>query len=269
VTKIEAAKLIAEVDRLTRERDGWQEEARRYAENATFWRDQHQTSERAPNEARVEVLSEALRCGLATHAGKMWGAEECDCGDCTNARAALALPEEEAAGCDPDCVHCASWRERQPDPSCWRCGHGENPGSLMLSGKGNMLIPCPYCHPGKAVEWMADHAHGPDNSNTFAGGHDEPDGAHFDEPPATCEHVCACGHGESDHPGSTDGCRKCGCDDFTSGAVAPATAKACGECRSCNGTGKRPIYSAGEEMVAGFEPCKKCNGTGRAGEGDK
>jgi len=29
-------------------------------------------------------------------------------------------------------------------------------------------------------------------------------------------------------------------------------------CPECNGTRKRPVYSAGEEMVAGFKPCPKC-----------
>jgi hypothetical protein len=29
-------------------------------------------------------------------------------------------------------------------------------------------------------------------------------------------------------------------------------------CRECDGTGKRPVYSAGEEMVAGFKPCPAC-----------
>ena len=33
--------------------------------------------------------------------------------------------------------------------------------------------------------------------------------------------LCVCGHAEHDHPGSVDGCRLCGCDDFTS-APAPA-----------------------------------------------
>lgn len=41
---------------------------------------------------------------------------------------------------------------------CWRCGNAEQPGSLILAGRGGMLVPCPYCRPGKAVEWMADAA---------------------------------------------------------------------------------------------------------------
>ena len=41
---------------------------------------------------------------------------------------------------------------------CWRCGNAEQPGFLLLAGKGGTLVPCPYCRPGKAAEWMADNA---------------------------------------------------------------------------------------------------------------
>lgn len=41
---------------------------------------------------------------------------------------------------------------------CWRCGNAEQPGFLLLAGKGGALVPCPYCRPGKAAEWMADNA---------------------------------------------------------------------------------------------------------------
>ena len=41
---------------------------------------------------------------------------------------------------------------------CWRCCNAEQPGFLILAGKGGALIPCPYCRPGKAVEWMESAA---------------------------------------------------------------------------------------------------------------
>lgn len=44
---------------------------------------------------------------------------------------------------------------------CWRCGNAEQPGYLLLAGKGGTLVPCPYCRPGKAAEWMADNAPAP------------------------------------------------------------------------------------------------------------
>ena len=34
--------------------------------------------------------------------------------------------------------------------------------------------------------------------------------------------LCKCGHRESDHPGATDGCRRCGCDDFETPGAASA-----------------------------------------------
>jgi hypothetical protein len=47
-------------------------------------------------------------------------------------------------------------------------------------------------------------------------------------------------------------------------ACASGAKKGPRPCESCSGTGKRPFYSAGEEMVAGFEPCKACGGYGAA-----
>lgn len=39
--------------------------------------------------------------------------------------------------------------------SCFRCGEAETPGWLLLAATGG-LVPCPYCHPGRAVAWMAE-----------------------------------------------------------------------------------------------------------------
>ncbi len=45
-----------------------------------------------------------------------------------------------------------------PDPSpCFRCGGSDHPGTLVLEDvKGRAEVPCPYCHPAKAVEWMLE-----------------------------------------------------------------------------------------------------------------
>lgn len=89
------------------------------------------------------------------------------------AREFLAVYSGETHGkCDPS--RCCARRlmdalalEPAPPPRCFRCGDATHPGQLMLAGKGGALIPCPYCHPGKAVEWMAEAAVPGEGAYTF------------------------------------------------------------------------------------------------------
>jgi hypothetical protein len=157
-------------------------------------------------------------------------------------------------------------------PKCFRCGDAEDPGSLILVGKGNALIPCPYCHPGKAVEWMADAAPTVEPAHP-AEPADQPTYRFCNK----CGYVglskihASCNYGAYEVPAAppADSCTMTinhpGCPikhepERPADATGPAAPPAEQECPECSGTGKRPVYSAGEEMVADFKPCPMCRG---------
>lgn len=74
------------------------------------------------------------------------------------------------------------------------------------------------------------------------------------------------------HPWSSHGGHGCGASAFTGPCACKTPAPQSKErerCAACSGYGKRPVYSAGEEMVADFAACPACRGTGNATKGDK
>lgn len=151
---------------------------------------------------------------------------------------------------------------------CWRCGNAEQPGFLLLAGKGGALVPCPYCRPGKAAEWMADNAPVPSTKEGAPlppGRIDMMDGFGMCAAPRPAEEAprCACGHAVT---GTDPVCQEwgpgvdettgvdhggCACTDH----VARPAEEACPEPDACSWCMTRP------EMEDGL--CDECAAEGR------